>query len=300
MKIFFKDNNLSKQGLIDMQILSKMTPNDLCQLKQEYLTESLSKAEINIVQINDHEYISKFYRKHKKDRKLYHEFKKEIKQYLLVKKNSRNSKIFQTFFIQFHIGFECEKYCSIFMNKMDADLDSKFLQSIASDEKINVLKQAMIVIYDMNHRCSIFFNDIFFVEDVRNCMILFNTNKRNFEYRFNDDYTLNAPIDKYLFKIIDYGRINSYHYPRAFKYMRDHFNNIFERGVVSETILFTYFYLKCCGIPLKYVNNMINIIVSFILKKMGVNNVKESQWKEIDYLFIRFVLNYLDSRDIFE
>ncbi len=297
MKIVYKDDTLSKQGSRDMDILNGMSEKELCQLKQKYFTKALSGAEVYLVKINDHEYISKQYKK--KDKRMYKEFHTEIKRYLLVRKNSENNHLYQTFFIQFHIAFECQNYCNIFMSKLNADLDSAFLQSIASDEKINLLKQAMIVIYEMNHYCSIFFNDIYHIEDVRNCMILFNDNKRNFEYRFNDDYTLIVPIDKYLLKIIDYGRINSSPNPRPFNYMRQHFNNLFERGVVSETILFTYLYLKCCGIPLQYVNNMINVIVSFILKKMGIEVATTSDWNEIDYLFIRYLLDYIKMRDIF-
>ena len=173
-------------------------------------------------------------------------------------------------------------------------LDSYFLKNINNDEKNNLLFQVLINIYDMNHYNKLFFNNNYDID--KNIIILNNNEKKNIEYVFNDNVKLIIPINKYKIKFNDYTKINTYPEFRTTEYMDKYFNELYTKNIISESILFTFFYFIDCGLDKNNVLLLINKIISIIFKNNEINNENE---KNIDYLFIYYLSIYLSSRPNF-
>lgn len=304
MNILYKNDNLSRRGVRELEMLNKMNVDKICQMPKKFYSRAGSRAKIYLFFYNKHEFISKSY---EKDEESHIEFLKELNNYLLVKNNSRNNILFQTFFIQIHVALECNNYFNILMNKNSFDLNSSFLQRISNKEKMNLLFQALITIYDMNHNAGVYFNDIYYKDNIRNMMVLENKgNKgRNIQYKMNNEYFINVPIEQYQLQIIDYGRIDETPKFRTTEYMKKYFESFYKRGIISEIIVFAFFYLMNCGIPKEHCLRMITIIITFILKKYrgknrnNRNNEKSIENKQIDYMFLDYLLSYITSRKDF-
>jgi hypothetical protein len=289
MKIYYKKNNFNNIENIE----------NICNYNKKFITKAGSRARIFELKFKDKQYINKNYTKNNKSKK---DFEIEKNKFFLVKKRSKNNILFKNFFIQYILISECNNNYIIIMDKIDYNLDSYFLKNIINEEKNNLLFQALVTIYDMNHYNKIFFNDIYHKENIRNIMILNNNNKRNIEYYFNDNIKIIIPINKYQIKFIDYGKINIYPEFRTTEYMEEYFNNLFNENIISETILFTFFYLINCSINKNNVLLLINKILSIILRSNELNNIESNNFeknKNIDYLFIYYLSVYLSSRPNF-
>ena len=133
-------------------------------------------------------------------------------------------------------------------------------------------------------------------------MILNNNNKKTIEYNFNDNIKIIIPINKYIIKFIDYGKMNIYPEFRTIEYMEQYFNNLYNENIISEIILFTFFYFLDCGLDKNNVLLLINKILSIILRSNELNNIESNNFeknKNIDYLFIYYLSVYLASRPNF-
>ena len=74
--------------------------------------------------------------------------------------------------------------------------------------------------------------------------------------------------------------------------MEKYFNKLYKNKIISEVILFTYFYFINCNLNKKYILPLIN---NFIISlKQYTNDVKK-----LDYLFITNIIKYLHSHPNF-
>ena len=288
MKIYYKTNNFNNIDNID-------NIENICNYNKKFITKAGSKARIYEFKFRDKQYINKNYTKNKKSKK---DFEIEKNKFFLVKKRTKNNILFKNFFIQYILISECNNNYIIIMDKIDYNLDSYFLKNINNEEKNNLLFQVLFTIYDMNYYNKLFFNDIYYKENIRNIMIINNSNKRNIEYNFNDNIKIIIPINKYQIKFIDYGKINTYPEFRTTEYMEKYFNNLYNEKIISETILFTFIYFINCDLDKNNLLLLINKIISIILKSNELNNIKSNNFeknKHIDYLFIYYLSVYLSS-----
>jgi len=288
MKIYYKTNNFNNIDNID-------NIENICNYNKIFITKAGSKARIYEFKFRDKQYINKNYTKNKKSKK---DFEIEKNKFFLVKKRTKNNILFKNFFIQYILISECNNNYIIIMDKIDYNLDSYFLKNINNEEKNNLLFQVLFTIYDMNYYNKLFFNDIYYKENIRNIMIINNSNKRNIEYNFNDNIKIIIPINKYQIKFIDYGKINTYPEFRTTEYMEKYFNNLYNEKIISETILFTFIYFINCDLDKNNLLLLINKIISIILKSNELNNIKSNNFeknKHIDYLFIYYLSVYLSS-----
>ena len=289
MKIYYKKNNFNNIENIEQ----------ICNINKNFITKRGSFAKIYELKIKNKIYINKNYNKNYKSKK---DFEIEKNKFFLVKKRSNNNILFKNFFIQYKLISECDKNYIIIMDKIDYNLDIFFLKNINNEEKNNILFQSLITIYDMNHYNKIFLNDIYHKENVRNIMILNNNNKKNIEYDFYDNIKIIIPINKYQIKFIDYGKMNTYADFRTIQYMKEYFNDLYKENIISESILFAFFYFRTCNIPINNVLPLINKIISIILKSEELNNIISNNYeknKYIDYLFIYYLSIFLSSRPDF-
>lgn len=272
MKIYYKKNNINNF---------------------ENICDKVNNVEENYeFEIKDKIYINKNYKKDAISKK---EFEIEKNKFFLVKKRSKNNILFKSFFIEYILITECDNNFVIVMEKLNEHkLDSYFLKNINNDEKNNLLFQVLINIYDMNHYNKLFFNNNYDID--KNIIILNNNEKRNIEYVFNDNVKLIVPINKYKIKFNDYSKINTYPEFKTTQYMDKYFNELYTKNIISESILFTFFYFIDCGLDKNNVLLLINKIISIILKNNEINNENE---KNIDYLFIYYLSIYLSSRPNF-
>jgi len=292
MKIYYKANNFNNIEIIE-------NIENICNYNKKFITKEGSSAKIYEFKFRDKQYINKNYTKNKKSKK---DFEIEKNKFFLVKKRSKNNILFKNFFVQYILISECNNSYIIIMDKIDYNLDSYFLKNIKNEEKNNLLFQVLFTIYDMNYYNKLFFNDIYYKENIRNIMILNNNNKRNIEYNFYDNIKIIIPINKYQIKFIDYGHINTYPEFRTTQYMEKYFNNLYNDNIISETILFTFFYFINCGLDKNNLLLLINKIISIILRSNELNNIKSNSFeknKHIDYLFIYYLSVYLSSRQNF-
>lgn len=288
MKIYYKTNNFNIKNIENIE--------NICNYNKKFITKAGSKARIYEFKFKDKQYINKNYSKNNKSKK---DFEIEKNKFFLVKKRTKNNILFKIFFIQYILISECNNNYIIIMDKIDYNLDSYFLKNINNEEKNNLLFQVLFTIYDMNYYNKLFFNDIYYKENIRNIMIINNNNKRNIEYNFNDNIKIIIPINKYQIKFIDYGKINTYPEFRTTEYMEKYFNNLYNENIISETILFTFIYFINCGLDKNNLLLLINKIISIILKSNELNNIKSNNFeknKHIDYLFIYYLSVYLSSK----
>ena len=178
------------------------------------------------------------------------------------------------------------------MNKLKYNLNLKFLNTIDTEEKNNLLIQTLIILYDMNHNNMIYMNDIYTERGLRNIMVTnVKHNIKNIEYIFDTYNTkLIIPINKYKIKIIDYGWINKYPEFRTTEYMEKYFNNLYKNKIISEVILFTYFYFINCNLNKTYILPLINKFIS---------DIYTTDVKKLDYLFITNLIKYMQSHPNF-
>jgi hypothetical protein len=135
----------------------------------------------------------------------------------------------------------------------------------------------------------IYLNDIYTEGNLRNIMVVPVNNAINIKY---NSHGLIIPINKYKIQIIDYGRINKYPEFRTIEFMEKYFNKLYKNKIISEVILFTYFYFINCNLNKKYILPLIN---NFIISlKQYTNDVKK-----LDYLFITNIIKYLHSHPNF-
>jgi hypothetical protein len=231
MKIFYKQSDLNNNF------------EDICNYNKNFLSKSGSKAIIYKLKMKDKTYINKNYLKNDKSRK---DFEIEKNKFFLVKKRSNNNILFKNFFIQYYLIAECKNNFIIIMEKMKHDLNAKFLKAISNDEKNNILIQILINIYDMNYYNKIYLNYIYIDKNIRNIMILINDIKINIEYNFNETVKIIVPVNKYKIKFIDYGNMDDYIKVRTIEYMKEYFKYLYDINIISESILFTFFYFITC------------------------------------------------------
>jgi len=292
MKIFYKQNDLDNNF------------EDICNNNKTFISKSGSKAIIYKLKIENKTYVNKNYMKNDKSKK---DFEIEKNKFFFVKKRSNNSILFKNFFIQYLLIAECDNNYIILMEKLTYDLNSNFLKKkIINDEKNNILFQILINIYDMNYSNKIYFNYIYINNCIRNIMILDNDNKKNIEYTFNENVKIIIPINKYKIKFIDYGNMNDTIKDKTIKYMKEYFEYLYKMNIISETILFTFFYFINCGLNEKNILLLIKQILKIIFKSNEFNkelniiisNNSEKN-KMVDYLFIYYLVEYLSTRPNF-
>ena len=230
------------------------------------------------------------------------DFEIEKNKFFLVKKRSNNNILFKNFFIQYYLIAECKNNFIIIMEKMKHDLNAKFLKAISNDEKNNILIQILINIYDMNYYNKIYLNYIYIDKNIRNIMILINDIKINIEYNFNETVKIIIPVNEYKIKFIDYGNMDDYIKVKTIEYMKEYFKYLYDINIISESILFTFFYFFNCGLNEKNILSLINKIIKIILESNELNNIisnNSEKNKYIDYLFIYYLVKYLSARPNF-
>ena len=287
MKIFYKQSDLNNNF------------EDICNYNKNFLSKSGSKAIIYKLKMKDKTYINKNYLKNDKSRK---DFEIEKNKFFLVKKRSNTNILFKNFFIQYYLIAECKNNFIMIMEKMKHDLNAKFLKAISNDEKNNILIQILINIYDMNYYNKIYLNYIYIDKNIRNIMILINDIKINIEYNFNETVKIIIPVNEYKIKFIDYGNMDDYIKVRTIEYMKEYFKYLYDINIISESILFTFFYFFNCGLNEKNILSLINKIIKIILKSDELNNIisnNSEKNKYIDYLFIYYLVKYLSARPNF-
>ena len=165
----------------------------------------------------------------------------------------------------------CKKFNIYLFNKIDCDLNNKFLKNINLNLFYNILQQVIIIIYFINHILGIFHNDISNVNNLRNLMI----NKINKQYYLKlDNYKVK--VNNYQVVFIDFGL---YSKKLGFKsvifYNKQSIKYFYNFPIKSE--LFILFYLMI----LNYLKNNKKTII--IIDNMKIT-YKKLNFKEL-YLY---------------
>jgi len=216
------------------------------------------------------------------------QFDIEYKNYLKINKLVKDT-FYQKFIIQYLACIEYKDEYIIFMNKIDYLIDSTFLKSINNIEQKYILYQILFIIYSFNNIYSIYFNDLYYNLNIKNIMINNNEIPSSYNFEFNN-FKFNIIFNKYKVKFIDYGFITNYPSLHTLIYMELYFNELFNLNIISEVLLYTFFYLieiysNNNNIIMDKLNNIINIIFS--------NNNIEHIVKNFDSLFINILFNTL-------
>jgi hypothetical protein len=232
MEIIYKDRNFKLPS---------------CELKLSYLTKAESTAKIYTYK----KYIVKIFEKMNKP------CEKEINGYLLAQK-CKNKYVKNNFQKYYLIG-KCEERILFFMDRNDTDINKNYLENISKDKKIDILKQCIKVIYEFNHKCNLYFNDIYYNNEIRNIML-------------KDD----------IVKIIDYGTITDKPIHNLLFYTQKIFPELNKKQIYSDLLLFVLFYImNCCN------NKEIKKIKDFF--KAIVKEINPKTHKELDDNLIKIL-----------
>jgi serine/threonine protein kinase len=181
----------------------------------------------------------------------------------------------------------CNQDIYYLMNKYDNDIDRKFLLNISTTDQLNVLTQILFGIYYFNHILHLYHNDLYYKNNIRNVMYNRIDNKIDIKY---DKF--NIVCEKYIIKIIDFGWTENIPAFRTTEYHNKYFRKL---QIVSELVLFTYFYM----ITLKNNNLILSIITDLcLIIEKKLNNSHQLTPQNFDFIFYNLIINSYFSQII--
>jgi hypothetical protein len=166
---------------------------------------------------------------------------------------------------------KCKKFNYYLLEKYDDDIDSSFISSISSHYKKNLLFQCLLAIIFMNHELKVYHNDLYYKKGIRN--IMYNNLKTNIHFEYKN---IKITCEKYLCKIIDFGWASQKPGFRTTEYHEKYFK---QNKIISEVVLFSFFYLQTINKSNNKSNNKFTQYTISIFNKMSniVENLLESQ-----------------------
>lgn len=221
-------------------------------------------------------------------------FKQEYNNYLYVMKKMNNT-FYKKFITNYLAIIKNKEEYIFFMKKNEHLINHDFLCNLNYIEKKNILFQTLSIIYTFNNIYSIYFNDIYCNSSVKNIMI--NEIKIPFSHKFKfNDFEYNIFFDKYIINIIDYGFITNHKTLNTIKYMKLYFNNLFNINIISEVLLYTFFFFISIHnkIDINIIMNNLNGIVKIIFN----TNNKDYVIKNFDTLFIKLLFTKIELKKI--
>jgi len=218
--------NLSKKarGLEKFQNLFKTTKIGKIKIKNKELIIKKEFLKENFIFINF----------------LYKIFNLNVNEYDFYKKytNKINKYHFQNN-IQLPIKYKiCNKKYSIYVfNKIETDLNHKFISKLNYADFNNVLLQIVYIMFFVNHILKVFHNDVSQINRLRNFMV--NKNKKPYYLKINDEHKIK--INNYRVILIDFGL---FHKEIGFKtklfYRKMEIKYIYFFQIYSELLLCIY------------------------------------------------------------
>ena len=222
MIVIYKDNNFEIPNNIDNKV---------------YYDKSGGGGVIYLLKYKNKDIIVKNFDENKKDC-----FNAEMKNFFYIKDNIKDNYIIKEFIIDYLAFIEYKNNYMIFMNKLYKLLNYHFLKDLKKKEQEYILFQILITIYEMNYKHLIYFNDLYYDNSIKNIMVILNNKPKNLEYIMEDNIKLNYIVNKYQVKIIDYGYITKYPTLHTIKYMKLYFNELLKKNIISEILLFSFFF----------------------------------------------------------
>ena len=213
-------------------------------------------------------------------------FYNEFNNYFYFKEITKNSSILNNFTVNFLALGEKDDNHIIFMEKLDRVIDMDFLHTLDKREVNSILFQVLINIYETNHCFSIYFNDLYWRDKVKNVMVIKNNSPFQLDYKINindntntnEEFNISIDVNQYKIVFIDYGYIKTIPELHTPKYMKKYFNRLNEIGITSEILLYTFFfYLTIYGEShksniLDNLNNLIDQIIDLDLSGSILKN----------------------------
>jgi hypothetical protein len=199
-----------------------------------------------------------------------------------------NDDFYKKFLTQYLAIVEYDHEYIIFMNKNNYLITNSFLSNFNFNEQKNILFQILYIIYIFNHKYLMYFNDLYYDLNIKNIMINDNDEQFSVNFKFNNfEYNLN--IDKYIIKIIDYGFIKNFKTLHTTLYMEKYFNKLYELNIISEVLLYTFFFFITIydTMDINIIINNLNTLIQIIFDNKEIDYVV----KNFDELFIEILFN---------
>jgi hypothetical protein len=221
-------------------------------------------------------------------------FYNELNNYFYFKEITKNSPILNDFTVNFLALGEKDNNHMIIMQKLDKVIDTEFLNTLDKRELNSILFQILINIYETNHTFSIYFNDLYWKDKVKNVMVIKNNSPFQLEYKMDDEFSISVDINKYKIVFIDYGYIKTTTELHTPKYMNKYFSRLNKINIISEILLYTFFfYLTLYGESYKLsildnLNNLIDKIIDSYTFSDSLLSINENK-KNFDLLLLKML-----------